>query len=402
MLKRIHLAIATLLVAAAAAVAVAPAAAQTPAPASAQAPIKIGYLATFSGPIGSLGQESYDGFMLALQQRGGRLGGVPVQVIKEDDQFKPDLGLQLAQKLMEKENVPIITGMTGSNVMMAVARPIAEKKVFLLSSNAGPSLLAGAQCSPYQFVVSWQNDGHAEAAGKYATDRGYKKMVLIAPNYQAGKDALQGFKRMYKGQVLDELAPGVTQPDFSAEIAQIAAANPDAVYAFFPGSLAVNFLRQYQQAGLAKRIPLQTSAMLDATTLPALKDAALGMVGTHWWSPDLDNPQNKAFVEAFDLQYKRLPSIFAAQGYEAATLLDVAIARVKGQVQDKAAFAAALKAGNPQSLRGTLKFGNNNFAINDWHAFTVVKDARDRHTLKTLATPLKAHQDAYHAQCPLK
>jgi len=371
-------------------------------PAVAQAPIKIGYLATFSGPIGSLGQDSYDGFLLALEQRGGKLGGVPIQVLKEDDQFKPDLDLQLTQKLIEKENVSIITGLTGSNVMMAVARPIAEKQVFLIGSNAGPSALAGAQCSPYQFVVSWQNDGHAEASGKFANDRGYKRMVLIAPNYQAGKDALQGFKRFYKGEVLDEISPGVTQPDFSAEIAQIAAAKPDAVYAFFPGSLAVNFMRQYQQAGLGKTIPLQTSAMLDATTLPALKDAALGLFGTHWWSPDLDNATNKAFVEAFDKKYNRLPSIFAAQGFEAALLLDAALTRTKGNVADKPAFAAALKAGNPKSLRGTLKFGNNNFAINDYYAFTVVKDAKERHTLKTVATPLKAHQDAYHAQCALK
>lgn len=368
----------------------------------AQSPIKIGYLGTFSGPIGALGQDNYDGFMLALEQREGKLGGTPVQVLKEDDQFKPDVGLQIVQKLVEKEKVPIITGVMGSNVMMAVHRPITEKQVFLIGSNAGPSAQAGAQCSPYQFVVSWQNDGHAEAAGKFSMDKGYKRMVLIAPNYQAGKDALQGFKRTYKGQVLEELAPGMAQPDFSAEIAQIAAAKPDAVYAFFPGALAVNFIRQYQQAGLGKTIPLQSSSMLDATTLPALKDSALGLNSTHWWAPDLDNAANKGFVEAFEKKYNRIPSLFAAQGYDAALLLDAAIARVKGNVGDKPAFMAALKAGNPHSVRGVLKFGNNNFPINDYFAFTVVKDAKERYTLKTLATPLKAHQDAYHAQCPLK
>lgn len=368
----------------------------------AQSPIKIGYLGTFSGPIGALGQDNYDGFMLALEQRDGKLGGTPVQVLKEDDQFKPDVGLQIVQKLIEKEKVPIITGVMGSNVMMAVHRPITEKQVFLIGSNAGPSAQAGAQCSPYQFVVSWQNDGHAEAAGKFSMDKGYKRMVLIAPNYQAGKDAIQGFKRTYKGQVLEELAPGMAQPDFSAEIAQIAAAKPDAVYAFFPGALAVNFIRQYQQAGLGKTIPLQSSSMLDATTLPALKDSAVGLNSTHWWAPDLDNAANKSFVEAFEKKYNRIPSLFAAQGYDAALLLDTAIARVKGNVGDKPAFMAALKAGNPNSVRGVLKFGNNNFPINDYFAFTVVKDAKERYTLKTLATPLKAHQDAYHAQCPLK
>jgi branched-chain amino acid transport system substrate-binding protein len=370
--------------------------------AHAQAPIKIGYLGTFSGPIGALGQDNYDGFMLALEQRSGKLGGTPVEVLKEDDQFKPDLGLQIAQKLIEKEKVPIITGVMGSNVMMAVHRPITEKQVFLIGSNAGTSAQAGAQCSPYQFIVSWQNDGHAEAAGKFATDKGYKRMVLIAPNYQAGKDALQGFKRTFKGEVMEELAPGMAQPDFSAEIAQIAAAKPDAVYAFFPGALAVNFIRQYQQAGLGKTIPLQTSSMLDATTLPALKESALGLFSTHWWAPDLGTAANKGFVEAFEKKYNRIPSLFAAQGYDAALLLDVAIGKVKGNVADKPAFMAALKAGNPDSVRGALKFGNNNFPIHDYFAFTVVKDAKDRFTLKTVATPLKAHQDAYHAQCPLK
>ena len=370
--------------------------------ASAQAPIKIGFLGTFSGPIGTLGQDNYDGFMLALEQRGGKLGGVPVQVLKEDDQFKPDVGLQIAQKFIEKEQVPIIAGVIGSNVMMAVHRPITEKQVFLIGTNAGPSAIAGAQCSPYQFIVSWQNDGHAEAAGKYSNDKGYKRMVLIAPNYQAGKDVLVGFKRGYKGTVLDEMLPGVTQPDFSAELAQIAAAKPDAVYAFFPGSSGVNFIRQYQQAGLGKTIPLQTSAMLDGTTLPALKDSALGMVGTHFWAPDTDNATNRSFVEAFEKKYGRIPSMFAAEGYDGALLLDVAIGKVKGKVSDKPAFMAALKAGNPNSIRGVLEFGNNNFPVQDWYAFQVVKDAKDRVTLKTVATVLKHSQDPYHQLCAMK
>lgn len=370
--------------------------AQTP------APIKIGFLGTFSGPIGAVGQEVYDGFMLAIEQRGGRLGNVPVQVLREDDQFKPDVALQIAQKFIEKEKVSIITGVIGSNVMLSVHRPITEKEVFLIGAMAGPSAIAGAQCSPYQFIVSWQNDGHAETGGRYANDKGYKRMVLLAPNYQAGKDALEGFKRMYKGQVLDEMMPGLAQLDYSAELAQIAATKPDAVYAFFPGGLSVNFIRQYQQAGLHKTIPLQTSGMLDATSLTALKESALGMIGTHVWAPDADNEVSRAFVEAYEKKYNRIPAYSAAQGYDAALLLDQAIAQVKGNVLDKKAFMAALKMGVPQSTRGSLKFGNNNFPINDWYAFQVVKDAKGRFNLKTLATPLKNHQDAYHAQCPLK
>ena len=344
----------------------------------------------------------YDGFMLGVEQNGGKLGGAPVQIIKQDDQFKPDVAVQIAQKLIEKDNVPIITGLAGSNVMMAVHKQITDKEVFLIGANAGPSPLAGAQCSPYLFVASWQNDSWAEAAGKYATDKGYKRMVLLASNYQAGKDAINGFKKYFKGTVVDEAYPGLTQPDFAAELAPIAANKPDAVFAFLPGGQAVNFTRQYQQAGLLKSVPLLTVGMMDGTTLPALKDTALGAQAVHFWAPDTDGAVNRQFVDAFEKKYGRIPSNFAAQGYDSALLLDAAIARVGGNVTDKKAFMAALKAGSPKSVRGALKFNNNNFPINDWYAFEVAKDAKGRVSLKTVATPLKDYQDSYHAQCPMK
>ena len=366
------------------------------------APIKIGYVSTFSGPIGTLGQDMYDGFMLGVEQNAGKLGGVTVQILKQDDQFKPDAAVQIVQKLIEKDNVPIITGLAGSNVMMAVQKQITGKEVFLIGANAGPSPLAGAQCSPYQFVTSWQNDSWAEAAGKYAQDKGYKRMVLLASNYQAGKDAVHGFKKYFKGQVIDEAYPGLTQPDFAAELAPVAAHKPDAVFAFIPGGQAVNFTRQYQQAGLLKTVPLLTVGMMDGTTLPALKDTALGVQAVHFWAPDTDNAVNRQFVEAFEKKYGRIPSNFAAQGYDSALLIDAAIARVKGNVADKKAFMAALKAGSDKSVRGTLRFDNNNFPINDWYAFEVAKDAKGRVSLKTIATPLRDYRDSYHAECPMK
>ena len=370
--------------------------------ASAQAPIKIGHIGSFSGPVGTLGQDIYDGMMLAIEQQGGKLGGVPVQILKEDDQFKPEVGTQLVQKLIEKENVPIITGVAGSNVMMAVYRPITEKQVFLIGSNAGPSPMAGAQCSPFFFSASWQGDGIAEVVGKYATDKAYRKVVMIAPNYQAGKDTLTGFKRFYKGEVIDEIYTGLTQPDFAAELAQIAAKKPDAVYAFFPGSIGVNFVRQYQQAGLLNSTPLLTSGVIDGITLPALKETALGVIAGQYWAPDTDNATSKAFVEAFEKKHNRIPSNFAAQGYDTAMLLDAAIARVKGNVSDKKAIEAALREGTTKSTRGTLKYNNNHFPINDWHVFEAAKDAKGRVNLKTIATPLKDHKDAYHTQCAMK
>ncbi|HET9046173.1 MAG TPA: ABC transporter substrate-binding protein [Casimicrobiaceae bacterium] len=369
---------------------------------SAQTPIKIGFMAELSGPQGALGQDQYDAFMLVVDRNGGKLGGVPVQIIKEDSQLKPEVATQIVDKLIDKDKVPIITGITFSNVMMAVHKKITEKEVFLIGSNAGPAPIAGAQCSPYGFVVSWQNDNQAEVVGKYATDKGYKRVIGMAPNYQAGKDFIAGFKRFYKGEVIDEIYTPLNQPDFSAELAQVASKNPDAVYVFYPGGLGVNFVRQYKQAGLLGKIPLLSSSTTDGSTLPAQKDDALGVISGTFWGPDFNNPVNQKFVDEFEKKYNRIPSQYAAQSYDAALLLDSAIAKVKGNVADKPAFTAALKAADFKSLRGSFKFNNNNFPIQDMYVFEVAKDAKGRVNLKTVATPLKDHQDAYHAQCQMK
>jgi branched-chain amino acid transport system substrate-binding protein len=368
----------------------------------AQAPIKIGFMAELSGPQGALGQDQYDAFMMVVERNGGKLGGVPVTVLREDSQLKPEVATQIVDKLIEKDNVSIITGVTFSNVMMAVNKKIVDKEVFLIGSNAGPAPIAGAQCSPFSYVVSWQNDNQAEVVGKYATDKGYKKVIGMAPNYQAGKDFIAGFKRFYKGEVIDEIYTPLNQPDFSAELAQVAAKNPDAVYVFYPGGLGVNFVRQYKQAGLAGKIPLLSTSTADGSTLPALKDDALGVISGTFWGPDFNNPVSTKFVEDFEKKFNRIPSQYAAQSYDAALLLDSAIAKVKGNMTDKKAFQAALKAADFKSIRGNFKFGNNNFPIQDMYVFEVAKDAKGRVNLKTVSAPLKNHQDAYAAQCALK
>ncbi|MBK7469401.1 MAG: ABC transporter substrate-binding protein [Betaproteobacteria bacterium] len=370
--------------------------------APAYAQIKIGFMAELSGPQGALGQDQYDAFMMVVEANGGKLGGVPVQILKEDSQLKPEVATQIVDKLIEKERVPIITGVTFSNVMMAVHKKITEKEVFLIGSNAGPAPIAGAQCSAYSFITSWQNDNQAEVVGKYANDKGYKKVIGMAPNYQAGKDFIAGFKRLYKGEVIDEIYTPLNQPDFSAELAQVAAKNPDAVYVFYPGGLGVNFVRQYKQAGLAGKIPLLSTSTADGSTLPAQKDDALGVISGTFWGPDFNNPASRKFVEDYEKKYNRIPSQYAAQSYDAALLLDSAIGKVKGNVADKKAFMAALKAADFKSVRGNFKFNNNGFPIQDQHIFEVAKDAKGRVSLKTIATPLKDHSDAYHAQCPLK
>ena len=373
-----------------------------PALAPAQQPLKIGFMAELSGPQGPLGQDQYDALMLVIEQNGGKLGGVPVQVIREDSQLKPDVASQIVDKLIEKDRVPIITGITFSNVMMAVHKKITEKEVFLIGSNAGPSPIAGAQCSPYQFITSWQGDQAAEAVGKYAADKGYRRVIVLAPNYQAGKDVISGFKRYYKTPLQDEIYTPLTQQDFSAELSQLAAGKPDAVFAFYPGGLGVSFVRQYQQAGLLKTLPLLSTFTVDAITLPALKDAATGLISGAFWGPDFTNEESRRFVEEFERKFNRIPSNYAAQSYDAANLLDSALARVKGNVNDKPALMAALKAADFKSVRGAFKFNNNNFPIQDMHIFEVAPDSKGRANLKTIATPLNAVPDAYHTQCPLK
>jgi branched-chain amino acid transport system substrate-binding protein len=369
---------------------------------AANAQLKIGFVATMSGPGGAGGQDQYDGFMLGVEQMGGKLGNVPVQVLREDDQLKPEVGVQVVDKLLNKERTPIITGITFSNVMMAVYRPIVDAQVFLIGSNAGPSPIAGAQCSPFFFSTAWQNDQPHEVGGKYATDRGYKRAFILAPNYQAGKDALTGFKRYYKGEIVDEVYTQVNQPDYSAEIAQIQAKKPDAVYVFYPGGMGVNFVKQYSQAGLMKQIPLISAFTADGTTLPALKDTAVGLISGAYWGPGLDNPLSRKFVADFEKKHGRIPSAYAAQGYDAALLLDSALKKTGGKVDDRKAFQAALRAADFKSIRGDFSFNTNGYPIQDFYAFEVTKDASGRIDLTPRQKAFEHHRDAYWQSCPLK
>ncbi len=371
-------------------------------PAMAQSPLKIGFMAELSGPQGALGQDQYDALMMVIERNGGKLGGVPVTILKEDSQLKPEVAVQLADKLIEREKVPIITGITFSNIMMAVNKKITSAEVFLVGSNAGPSPVAGAQCSPYFFSVSWQNDQQAEVVGKYATDKKYARIVTIAPNYQAGKDFVAGFKRYFDKPPVNELWPALSTQDFSAEIAQIAAAQPDAIFAFLPGGLGINFVKQWAQSGLKDKVAFLSASTADGIGLPAMGDAAAGVIAGTFWGPDFKNEANQKFVKEFEAKFKRIPSQYAAQSYDAALLLDSAIGKVKGNVADKKAFRAALAAADFKSVRGDFKFGTNQFPVQDMHVFEAVKDPQGRMTLKTIGTPLKNATDAYASQCQMK
>ncbi len=368
----------------------------------AQAQIKIGFIATMSGMAAAAGQDQYDGFMLGLEQTSGKLGGQTVQVIREDDQLKPDIGTQIVQKFIERDKVHFVVGITFSNVAMAIAKPLAEAGVFLISTLSGPAPLAGAQCVPNFFFTAFQNDGQFEAVGKYAADKNYKRVVMMVPNYQTGKDVVAGFKRFYKGEILDEVYTQLNQTDYSAEIAQMQVKNPDAVLAFFPGGMGINFVKQYQLAGMLGKTPLLSGGTIDGTTLPALKDIAVGVKTGSFWAEGLDNPLNKKFVADFEKKYGRVPSFYAAPAFDTVFLLDSALKKVKGNLSDKTALRAAIKAADFKSVRGPFKFNNNHFPIEDFYMFEVKKDSRGRVTLVTDSRVLTDNEDIYHSQCPLK
>jgi branched-chain amino acid transport system substrate-binding protein len=360
----------------------------------------VGFIAPLSGPQAIVGQDQIDGFMLAIEQLGGKLGGQAVTVLKEDDQLKPEVGQQIVRKFIDKDKVDAIVGLSFSNVLMGSLPRLAESGTVAIATNAGPSPIAGAQCKPNVFSVAWQNDGAAEAMGKFAQERGVKRIALMAPNYQAGKDMLTGFKRFYKGEVVEETYTQVNQPDYAAELAQLQAAKPDAVFAFYPGGMGVNFVKQMSQAGLLPKLPLYSVFTVDGTTLPSLRDAAAGTVSGAMWDAALDNAENRRFVAAFEARYKRTPSEYAATGYDAANLLDAAWRKAGA---DAKVLAAAVKAAGREfkSVRGPFRFNNNNLPVQNYYAFEAVKEG-GKLAIRQVGTPLKDHADAYHAQCALK
>jgi branched-chain amino acid transport system substrate-binding protein len=371
-------------------------------PATAQNKVKIGFIATMSGPGGAIGKDMEDGFRLGIDHAGGKLGGLEPDVIIGDDQLKPEVGIQLVDKMLNRDKVDLMAGVIFSNVMMAIYKPVIDAKTFLISTNAGPSPIAGAQCSPYFFSTSWQNDQAHEAMGKYLQDKGYKKAYLMAPNYQAGKDGLEGVKRYFKGTIAGEVYTTVNQPDYSAEIAQAAASGADALYVFYPGGMGINFVKQYAQAGLKDKLPLHSAFMLDATTFPAQGDAAVGLLGTAFWTDGLDNPANKKFVEDFIKKHNRVPSAYAAQSYDGALLINAALTETKGNLKDQAALGAAFKKANFKSVRGDFKFNTNHFPVQNFYLFEVTKRPDGKLGTGFKSTVFTNHADAYAKDCPMK
>jgi branched-chain amino acid transport system substrate-binding protein len=370
--------------------------------ASAQDKLKIGVIATLSGPPAVLGQQVRNGFELAVRDLGGKLGGREVEILVQDDGLKPDVAVSKVKAFVERDKVDFVVGPIFSNIQQAIFKPVTDAGVILISPNAGSSNFAGKQCNPNFFVTSYQNDQAFGVAGKYAQDEGLKTVFLIAPNYQAGRDAITGFKRFYKGKIADEVFVPLGQLDYSAELSKIAAAKPDAIYVFLPGGMGINFVKQFRQAGLADKVKFLSAFTVDESTLPAQRDAAVGFLGGANWAPNLDNPQNKKFVANYEKAYGAVPATYAFQAYDAALLIDGALKLTKGNTADKKALRAALKKAPFVSLRGGFKFNNNHYPIQNFYMVKVAKRADGKFETEILKKVFSEYGDTYAKDCPMK
>jgi branched-chain amino acid transport system substrate-binding protein len=368
-------------------------------PAEAQDKIKIGVIVTLSGPAAVLGQQARDGFALAVKDLGGKMAGKDVEVTVVDDELKPDVAVTKVRGLLERDNVDFVVGPIFSNILQAIHKPVVDNKTFLISPNAGPSSYAGKECSPFFYVTSYQNDQVHEILGKVAQDRGYKRVYVMVPNYQAGKDSVAGFKLAYKGEIVGETYMPLGSLDFQPELTKIASLKPDAVFTFMPGGMGVNLVKQFKQAGLADSIPVLSAFTVDESTLPAQQDAAVGMFGGADWAPNLDNPQNKKFVAEYEAAYNAVPATYAFQAYDAAMLIDSAVRAVKGDLGNKDAVAAALKKADFTSLRGGFKFNTNGYPIQDFYLTKVAKRPDGKYQTEIVQKVFESYGDRYAKDC---
>jgi branched-chain amino acid transport system substrate-binding protein len=382
-------------IAALAAIAAAPIAAQSKT-------VKIGFISTFSGPVAAIGNDMRNSFELGLDHLGRKLGGMPVEVIYEDDNFKPDVGKQKTDKLIQSDKVDFVVGYIWSNVLLASLKSLVDSKTFTVITNAGASQVAGELCSPYVFSTSWNNDQTPQAVGLYMNQKGVKTAFLIGPNYAAGKDMLEGVAATFKGKIVGrELTRWPDQLDFSAELSKARAAKPDAIFAFYPGGPGIQFITQYAQSGLKGQIPLYTAFTIDELSIPRLTDLAVGIPGAQEWVNDLPNPQNKKFVADYHAKYKSSPSFYGAQTYDAAFLIDSALKQTHGNVTDKNALRKAMEKADFKSVRGNFKFGRNHMPIQNFYLQDVVKEG-DNYRLKTVALIVKDDVDKHVGKCPMK
>ena len=366
-----------------------------------QETVKIGFITSLSGPAGIIGEHMKNSVELALDHLGRKVGGVPVEVIYGDDQRKPDVGKQLADEMLKKHKVHFVSGIIWSNVMLAVAPTVTEAGTFMIGTNAGPHELAGKMCSELFFTTSWQNDQTPEAMGKYMQDQSLTDVYAMAPNYAAGKDMISGFKRYFKGKIVDEVYTKLGQQDYQAEISQLRAKGPKAVFVFYPGDMGIQFLKQYAQAGLRGQIPLYSVYTVDEISLPAVKEDAVGNYETRYWSPDLKNEANAKYVADFKKKYGKAPVFYGAQSYDGIMLIDSAVRAVKGNLADKKGMIAAMRKADYKSTRGRYTYNVNHFPIQNFYLLRSVAVGGDVE-MQIQKTVFENHKDAYYQECGMK
>jgi branched-chain amino acid transport system substrate-binding protein len=370
--------------------------------AAAQDKIRIGLIYTLSGPPSVLGQQSKNGFELALKHLGGKMAGQDVELFVVDDGLKPDVAIQKVQELLERDKVDIVVGPIFSNILQAIHKPVMDSGKILISTNAGASSFAGASCNARFFVTSYQNDQIYAALGKVANDKGYKRVYAMVPNYQAGKDALAGFKSTYKGTVVEESLVPLNSLDFAPEMSKLGAAKPDALFTFMPGGLGINLIKQMNQAGLKGKFPIISAFTADEATLPVLAEAADGIFGALTWAPNTDNAQNKKFVADYEAAYKAIPASYAMQAYDTAMLIDSAVRATKGKVSDSKGLSAAIKKADFKSLRGPFKFNINGYPIEDFYLTKVAKRADGKYETQIVKKVFEGYADTHAKDCAMK
>jgi len=372
-------------------------------PAAAQQKVKIGFITTLSGPQGIIGEHMKNSVELALDHLGRKIGGLPVEVIYGDDQFKPDVGKQVSDEMVKKHQVNFVSGIIWSNVMLAVAPSVTAAGTFMIGTNAGPHDLAGKLCHELFFTTSWQNDQTPEAMGKYMTDQGLDDVYIMAPNYAAGKDMLTGFKRYFKGRIVDEVYTKMGQTDYQAELSQLRAKKPKAVFVFYPGGMGISFLRQYSEAGLRGMFPLYSVYTVDEITIPAVKHAALGQWETRYWSPDLKNPANQKYVADYRKKYGKYPVFYGAQSYDGMMLIDSGVRAVKGNLADKKGLIAAFRKADYPSTRGKYTYNQNHFPIQNFYLLKAVAGPSGQDPVMEIQQTVFAnHKDSYSKDCKMK
>ncbi len=364
--------------------------------------VKIGFVTTLTGGAGAMGNDMRDAAELALDHLDRKMGGLDVQMIYEDDGFKPEVGKQKTEKLVKKDRVHFVGGYIWSHVLLASRGSVVGKGPFMISSNAGPSPVAGKLCHEDFFSTSWQNDQTPMAMGEVLNQMGIKNLYIMAPNYAAGKNMVSGVERTFKGKIVGkDMTKFPAQLDFSAELAKVRSVKPDAVFIFYPGKHGVQFFKQYAQSGLKGNIPLYSVFAIDALSLPRIGDLVEGTLMTQFWAPDLATPVSKIFVQDYRKKYGRYPTFYAAQSYDTIMLIDSAVRAVNGDLSNKDGMRAAMRRAAFPSVRGPFRYGNNHMPIQNFYLRKVVKDAEGNYTTSIVKTVYTNHQDPYAKDCKM-